>query len=121
MLCIVPYTDGFTLHDDCNLAYCKFEICVTVTYTCLILLVEPSIYTALDHYAFIAVTASSSTLDELLKVVQVENDARQQTANETGRILERRLDVCCFCFYYRGFIHFLSSSHCHVLPIQNLS
>jgi hypothetical protein len=57
-------------------------------------------------YAFIAVTASSSTLDELLEVVKAENDSRQQTADETGNLDERSLDVSCLCLYHRGFFKY---------------
>ncbi|KAK2464686.1 hypothetical protein APHAL10511_003262 [Amanita phalloides] len=71
---IVP-SENFTLNDPCNLAY-----------------LEAFVHTSLDLYAFIAVTASSSTLEDLLQMVKLDNDRRQQVLDETGIEPLRMLD-----------------------------
>jgi hypothetical protein len=48
---------------------------------------------SLDLYAFIAVTASSSTLDALIEMVKSENDRQQREMDALGVIQSRSLDV----------------------------
>ncbi|KAF5373473.1 hypothetical protein D9615_009468 [Tricholomella constricta] len=71
---IVP-DENFTLDDPCNLAY-----------------LEAFVHTSLDLYAFIAVTASLPTLDDLLQMVKSDNDRRQRMLDETGIAPTRLLD-----------------------------
>ena len=54
---------------------------------------ESFLHTALDLYAFIAVTASLSTLNDLIEMVQSDNDHRQLTMDEDGADLYRSLNV----------------------------
>ncbi len=56
---------------------------------------------SLDLYAFIAITPSSSNLDELIKVVKAENNRRQQEADTSGDLLPRNLDVSVPLFDHR--------------------
>jgi hypothetical protein len=55
--------------------------------------VEGFVHTALDQYAFIAITASFSTLNDLIEMVQSDNDRRQLAMNDTGIDIRRSLDV----------------------------
>ena len=55
--------------------------------------VEAFVHTSLDLYAFIAVTASLSTLDDLLEMVKSDNDRRQRILDEKGVAPSRSLDV----------------------------
>ncbi len=55
--------------------------------------VEAFVHTSLDLYAFIAITASSSTLHDLIEVVKVDNNRRQQDMDETGHVVPRMLNV----------------------------
>ncbi len=67
--------------------------------------VGPSVHASLDLYALIAVTPSSSTLDELINVVKADNDRRQQDADTSGDLLPRKLDVSVPLFECRGTFH----------------
>lgn len=55
--------------------------------------VESSLGIALDTYGLVAVTASSSTIDELLEEVRADNKRRQRGIDETGRLPYRQLNV----------------------------
>ena len=55
--------------------------------------VEGFVHAALDQYAFIAITASLSTLNALIEMVQSDNDRRQLAMNDTGIDIRRSLDV----------------------------
>ncbi|KDR79727.1 hypothetical protein GALMADRAFT_136343 [Galerina marginata CBS 339.88] len=46
---------------------------------------SPSIQSAMDDFGFIAITASSSTLDFLIPMIKSENLRRQAEANERGK------------------------------------
>ena len=81
--------------------------------------VGPSVHASLDLYALIAVTPSSSTLDELINVVKADNDRRQQDADTSGDLLPRKLDVSVPLFECRGTVFTATSSRCHVLPTRN--
>jgi len=81
--------------------------------------VDPSIHVSLDLYALIAITPSSSNLDELIKVVKAENNRRQQEADTSGDLLPRNLDVSVPLFECRGTVFTATSSRCHVLPTRN--
>jgi hypothetical protein len=58
--------------------------------------VEAFIHTSLDFYAFIAITASSSTLCDLIKMVKDDNNRRQQKVNQSGYVFPRILNVKFF-------------------------
>jgi hypothetical protein len=55
--------------------------------------VEAFVHTSLDLYSFIATTGSSSTLRDLIEMVRIDNNRRQQAMDETGKILSRKLKV----------------------------
>jgi hypothetical protein len=57
------------------------------------LTVEPFVHTSLDLFAFIAITGSSSTLHDLINMVKVDNNRRQQEMDETGYDVPRELNV----------------------------
>ncbi|KAF8344504.1 hypothetical protein F5887DRAFT_1075330 [Amanita rubescens] len=63
---IIPYV-RFTLDDPCNLV-----------------LLEPFVHMSLDLFAFIALTPSSSTVNELIEMVKSDNDRRQQEMDRKG-------------------------------------
>jgi hypothetical protein len=85
---ITSYRQGFTLNDQCNLAFrMSAETCVYINYIIM--------YAALDKYAFIAVTPSLATLADLVTVVKEDNDRRQGILDETGRCPLRQIDVSC--------------------------
>jgi hypothetical protein len=46
--------------------------------------VEASVHLSLEVYAFIALTASSSTLHGLIEMVKADNNQRQEDMDETG-------------------------------------
>ncbi|KAH9975300.1 hypothetical protein BGW80DRAFT_1296329 [Lactifluus volemus] len=79
-LAIVPFTN-FTLDKPCNLAF-----------------LESYIHTSLDVYAFIAITPSLSTLDNLIQMVKSDNDYRQSEMDEIGRLYPRKLDFTAPCY-----------------------
>lgn len=56
---------------------------------------EGFVHASLDLYAFIAITASSATLEELREMVQKDNDTRQRELDTEGELLPRALDVSC--------------------------
>jgi hypothetical protein len=56
-------------------------------------IVEAFVHTSLDLYAFIAVTASSSTLDDLLDMVKSDNQRQQQEMDQFGITSGRSLNV----------------------------
>jgi hypothetical protein len=62
------------------------------------LTVEAFVHTSLDLYAFIALTASSSTLCDLIEMVKVDNNRCQQEIDESGHTLPRMLDVIVMPF-----------------------
>ncbi|KIM84707.1 hypothetical protein PILCRDRAFT_393899 [Piloderma croceum F 1598] len=65
----------FTLDQPCNLAF-----------------LESFVHTALDLYAFIAITASLSTLNDLIEMVQSDNDHRQLVMDDKGIDIRRSLN-----------------------------
>jgi len=65
-------------------------------YSISCLTVEAFVHTSLDHYAFIAVTASSSTLYDLIKMVKDDNSRRQMMMDKTGHNSYRELNVSPF-------------------------
>ncbi|KAF8809017.1 hypothetical protein BYT27DRAFT_7284830 [Phlegmacium glaucopus] len=73
LLCVTPAV--FTLDQPCNLAF-----------------LESFIHTALDLYAFIAITASLSTLNDLIEMVQSDNDRRQLAMDDHGLYFHRSLN-----------------------------
>ena len=73
-LCITPLEE-FTLDQPCNLVF-----------------LESFVHTALDLYAFIAMTASLSTLDNLIQMVKSDNDRRQLAMDEGEVTIRRTLD-----------------------------
>jgi hypothetical protein len=101
VLGIIPYED-FSLDDPCNLAYCKSEgYAWSRWYPVWCLTVEAFVHTSLDLYTFIALTASSSTLCDLIEMVKVDNNWRQQEMDETGvtgRAVPRMLNVTIMTF-----------------------
>ena len=78
----------------------------------LISTVEPFVRISLDHYPFIAITASSSTLCDLIKMVELDNNRRQQEMDETGYDAYRKLDVSTFLSHQHLLI-------CHIDFIYN--
>ncbi len=122
---INPLLDEFYLDHASNLSYRKFEcrltwIFLTIDYLwCCV--VDPSIHVSLDLYALIALTASSSTLNELINVVRADNDRRQQEADASGVLRPRNLDVSIPSFNHRGHVFTAGSLHCPVSPTQNLN
>jgi hypothetical protein len=58
-------------------------------------LVNPDIHTALDLYAFVAVTGSATSLDALIQLVRSDNNRRQDEMNRLGASTPRQLDVRC--------------------------
>jgi hypothetical protein len=57
------------------------------------LTVEVFVHTSVDLYAFIALKAFSSTLCDLIEMVKIDNNRRQQEMDETGRAVPRMLNV----------------------------
>ncbi|KDR79726.1 hypothetical protein GALMADRAFT_136342 [Galerina marginata CBS 339.88] len=53
---------------------------------------SPSIQSAMDDFGFIAVTASSSTLDLLIPMIKSENIRRQAEVNKAGSAELRKID-----------------------------
>ncbi|KDR79767.1 hypothetical protein GALMADRAFT_1163286 [Galerina marginata CBS 339.88] len=53
---------------------------------------SPSIQSAMDDFGFIAVTASSSTLDQLIPMIKSENIRRQAEVNKYGSAELRKID-----------------------------
>jgi len=78
-LAITPHEE-FTLNNPCNLAF-----------------LEPSIHASLGLYAFIAITPSASTLEELIQMVQSDNGDRQRDIN-CGDLTWRTLCFTSPCF-----------------------
>jgi len=78
-LAITPHEE-FTLNNPCNLAF-----------------LEPSIHASLGLYAFIAITPSASTLEELIQMVQSDNGDRQRDIN-CGDLTWRTLCFTAPCF-----------------------
>jgi hypothetical protein len=58
--------------------------------------VEAFVHTSLDFYAFIAITASFSTLCDLIKMVKDDNNQRQQQMDEFGYDALRIINVNVF-------------------------
>ncbi|KAF9512295.1 hypothetical protein BS47DRAFT_1372848 [Hydnum rufescens UP504] len=79
-LCIIPY-EGFSISDPCNLVY-----------------FEAFVHISLNLYAFIAITASSSTLDNLIMMVKSNNNCRQQEMDERGVASHRLLNFAALEF-----------------------
>jgi hypothetical protein len=50
-------------------------------------------HTSMKEYGLIAVTGTSETLKELMKMVKEDNDKRQRHLNEQGAFIPRHLDV----------------------------
>jgi hypothetical protein len=90
-LCIIPY-QGFTLYDPCNLVFRRSEGYVPQGLSDFEA-VEEFLYTSLDLYAFIAFTASASTLNSLIAMIILDNDRRQLEIDEEGIDSRRSLDV----------------------------
>ena len=57
---------------------------------------EPSLHLALELYAHVAVTAASSTLEEIISCLEADNRMRQQALDSRGELLKRRLFVSGF-------------------------
>jgi len=78
---------------------------------------------SLELYAFIAVTASSSTLDDLLEMVKSDNDGRQRMLDETGLAPTRSLDVMSALLVNvaRTLTFFMTSSRYQVWPIRSMN
>lgn len=76
------------LIDELRIMTDKFEFCHPGN----VIYLEEFVHTSLNIYAFIAVTASTSTLDGFLKIVQSENQRQQQLMDETGSHYRRELD-----------------------------
>jgi hypothetical protein len=62
--------------------------------------VESFIQTSLDVYAFIAITPSLPTLDNLIQMVKTNNDYRQSRMDDGGYLYARELDVSDPCHAY---------------------
>ena len=57
---------------------------------------------SLDTYAFIGITASSSTLHDLIEMLKVDNNRRQKHMDETGYDIWREINVNALlisCYY----------------------
>ena len=55
--------------------------------------VEAFVHKSLDTYAFVALTASSSTICDLIDMVTADNDRRQQQMDETGHDFRRNFRI----------------------------
>jgi len=85
-------SDEFEFDHPGNVVYCEREFS-PIQHRLTLSTVEEFVHTSLDRYAFIAVTAFSSTLDGLFKIVQSENQRQQQLMDETSSHFWRDLNV----------------------------
>ncbi|OBZ66131.1 hypothetical protein A0H81_13738 [Grifola frondosa] len=72
----IGFPSPYWLDMDCNLNY-----------------LEAFIHTSLDLYALIAITASASTLEDLITMVKRDNDARQAEIDQTGAARPRFINL----------------------------
>ncbi|RDB28945.1 hypothetical protein Hypma_016031 [Hypsizygus marmoreus] len=74
-----------------DLEICRYEFKINTQGNLSFL--ESFVHTSLDDFAFIAITASSSTLEGLIALVQADNDMRQRQIDEDGNSDGRSRDL----------------------------
>ncbi|RDB27894.1 hypothetical protein Hypma_002215 [Hypsizygus marmoreus] len=84
---------------------------------CNLSFLESYIHTSLNDFAFIAVTASSSTLEGLISLLQDDNNMRQQKIDDYGDVYSRSPDVFSSPYIRDPMLELVALHPHHFLPL----